>query len=106
MSEDNEILNAMAVPQKGRRTQITIETHTTTVISSTGDALQTAYCAICRAVVADLSAVDASAIMGIGESELALFQSTGELHATEAGGLCGKALIDHTRRVIVVDPES
>ena len=106
MSEDNEILKSIPALLSRRKTQITIETHTTTVIRSTGDALQTAFCAACMDTVADLSPADAAAILQIGQSELDLFRSTGELHTTEAGGLCGKALVDHSRREIVIKNET
>lgn len=103
MSQDNEILDLVKRQKLGRRTQITIETHTTTVIRATGDGLRTAYCPGCKAVAADLSAADAAAILGLGESEITLFQNTGELHLTEAGGLCGNALVEHAKHAVPTD---
>jgi hypothetical protein len=102
MAEDNEILGTTRDPQPVRKTQIIIETHTTTVIRTTGDALDTAFCITCGSHTADLSAANAAAILQVDQSELDLFRRTGELHTTERGGLCGKSLIDHSKREIVI----
>ena len=105
MSDDNEILSALTVPLGSRPTQITIETRTTTVIRTTGGELQTAFCDVCQAVVAELSSADALAVLGIGQSELELFQKGGGLHSTRTGALCGRALVDHSRREVAIDSE-
>jgi hypothetical protein len=100
MPKDNEILAPANDPRSGRQTSITIETHTTTVIRSSGDALETAYCETCGSHTADLSPANGAAILQVDQSELDLFRRTGDLHTTQRGGLCGRSLIEHSRREI------
>ena len=90
MTEDNEILKALQ--KAGKRTEITIETHTTTVIRTTSGRLGTAFCRTCGMDTADLSTTNAASILQVGQDELELFTRTGDLHLTENGGLCGNSL--------------
>jgi hypothetical protein len=102
MVEDNEILAPISDLRTARQTRITIETHTTTVIRTSGDPLDTAFCVSCGSQTADLSPANAAAILQLDQSALELFTNTGELHTTQRGGYCGKSLIEHSRREVGV----
>jgi hypothetical protein len=101
MVSDNKIKSlAAAAARSGRRTQITIETHTTTVIRTTEGSVGLAYCEACEREVAALPLVHAAAIFDTEVSELELFHESGDLHATASGGLCSLSLAAHFRRDI------
>jgi hypothetical protein len=83
-----------------RKTEITIETHTTTVIRVTSDGSPVAFCRTCGADSPDLSLHDAAAILNVSRSELLLFADSGDIHMTERGGLCGKSLVEHKKLAV------
>ena len=102
MVSDNKIQKlAAAAATSGRRTRITIETHTRTVISTTGLAL----CDMCGREVVDIAVGQAAALFGVGESEIELFRESGQLHMTAAGGLCTVSLAAHLGREITIEKD-
>ena len=85
------------------KTEITIETHTTTVIRMTSGGFTQAFCRSCGADSPDLSLNDAAAILGVSRSELTLFTESGDIHITDRGGLCGRSLAEHSKLGISQD---
>jgi hypothetical protein len=99
MVSDNKIQKlAAAAATSGRRTRITIETHTRTIISTTG----LAFCDTCGREVVDIAIEQAAAVFGISVEELELFRESGDLHKTAAGGLCTVSLATHLGREISI----
>ena len=75
-----------------RRTAITIETRTVTIIRARNAVSNQSYCEACGSKVTALSLHHAALIFRVAESELELFSRGGEIHTTEDAKLCGDSL--------------
>ena len=87
--------------EKHRRTEITIETRSVTIIrtSNRNDLVE---CVHCGGAVLSFSATNASLVFGIDPVELHRASLSGGIHATAAdSSLCGRSLASYLKRVIL-----
>jgi hypothetical protein len=80
-----------------RRTEITIETRSVTIIrtSNQGDLVD---CGCCGGNVLTFSAANASLVFGIDPAELHRAASSGRVHAAIGSSLCGQSLADYLKQ--------
>lgn len=86
--------------QAKRRTEITIETRTMTIIRVQGGHPASAYCEDCGNRVKTFSPEHAALIFGVNASELLLFSESGGIHTAADGGLCSDSLSEFFKREI------
>lgn len=77
---------------KKKRTEITVETHTVTIIRALNAGHNIARCDVCSEDVMALPDQYAALIFRVNESELELFASSGDIHRAQNQGLCGNSL--------------
>jgi hypothetical protein len=86
--------------QAKRRTEITIETHSLTIIRLRGAKTDYVYCRECRTQVAGFSAPHASLIFKVSASELERLCQNREIHFATSDALCARSLADYFKQEI------
>lgn len=97
--DNKENLLNMTQPGK-RRTEITIETRSVTIIRTGGGNSHLANCGDCGMAVPVFSEASASLIFSIGPGELAAISGTGPIHKAENEELCGNSLAAYFKQEI------
>lgn len=77
---------------KKRRTEITIETRSVTIIRTGNSQADLVECATCGIAVPVFSAVNASLVFRIDAGKLALIAANGQVHSVDETRLCGHSL--------------
>ncbi|CAN5779978.1 hypothetical protein BH24ACI3_BH24ACI3_04410 [soil metagenome] len=89
--KNKEHLAAFAETRK-RRTEITIETRSVTIIRTGNSQADLVECIVCGIAVPVFSAVNASLVFRIEPDELALMAANGLVHSVDDTRLCGNSL--------------
>lgn len=84
-----------------RKTQITIETHSITIIRSTG-ATFNVHCETCQKSVSAFDAEQIAEALKLDQLQVEAFRLSGEIHNTASDNLllCGNSLPEILRRLI------
>ncbi len=83
-----------------RRTEITIETHSLTIIRTRGAKSDFIYCQNCRTKAAVFSQPHASLIFGVDSGELERLFQNSQIHFASADALCGNSLAEFFKKEI------
>ena len=83
-----------------KRTEITIETHSLTIIRMRGTKENFVYCQNCLTEVAEFSPSHASLVFEINGHELSRLCQNGQIHFALPDALCGNSLADHFKQEI------
>lgn len=84
-----------------RQTQITIETHSLTIIKTrTGGKSNSVYCRRCKSDVATFRHAHAALIFRVDAGELERLSQIGLIHAAGRSDLCANSLAEHFRQEI------
>jgi hypothetical protein len=81
-------------------TEITIETHSLTIIRMRGTKEDFVYCQSCLTKVPSFSQPHASLIFRVNEFELRQLCQNSEIHFALPGALCGNSLTDYFKQEI------
>ena len=85
---------------KKRRTEITVETRTVTIIRTRNADTHTVFCVTCNTEVTALPLQYAALIFRVNESELELFVGSGDIHTAENTNLCGNSLANFFKQEV------
>lgn len=86
---------------KMRRTEITIETHSLTIIrTQSGKPLNLKYCRMCDKQSTVFQLAHAVLIFQVALTELKQLLQNNQIHFAENGDLCGNSLATYIRREI------
>ncbi len=83
-----------------RRTEITVETHSLTIIRTRGAKSDFVYCRNCRTKAAVFSRSHASLIFRVDSSELERLCQNSQIHYASADALCGDSLAGFFKKEI------
>lgn len=83
-----------------RRTEITIETHSLTIIRMQNGKPGFVYCRHCRTDVTSFRHVHAALIFRVAASELERLSQSNSIHTAEDAALCGNSLADFYQQEI------
>jgi len=83
-----------------RKTQITIETHSITIIRTTGTPFN-AHCEICRQRVSAFASHEIANALRLSTDEVETLHRAGEIHAVDSNNklVCGNSLAEVLRRI-------
>ena len=90
----------MSETNKKRRTEITIETYSLTIIRTRGAKTDFIDCRICRAKVAGFPVGEAALIFRVEAGELKRLSRINLIHFADAEMLCGKSLAGFFKKEI------
>lgn len=78
-----------------RRTEISIETHSVTIIRTKHDSGGLVHCSTCGRDVRQLSHHQAAVVFGVDSEIVDRLAADSALHQTDESQLCGMSLIEH-----------
>jgi hypothetical protein len=85
---------------KIRRTEITIETHSLTIIKMRGGNIDAAFCETCGRNVQILTTVHAALIFGAGVEFIEALLYSNQIHAIAENAVCAASLADYFKQKI------
>lgn len=80
------------------RTEITIETHSRTVIKTRGGTIENTFCEACGREVPTLTASDIASIFGARMEFIEGLGNSGHIHAVADNAVCAVSLADYFNR--------
>ncbi len=83
-----------------RRTEITIETHSLTIIRMRGGKTDSAFCEICRRDVQIFAPAHAALIFRVNAGFLETLFRSNQIHAVSENALCAASLADYFKQEI------
>lgn len=86
------------IESKTKRTEITIETHSRTVIKTRGGAVEASFCETCGRNVPVLTALDTASIFSARMEFVEALGNSGQIHVVAENAVCAVSLADHFNR--------
>lgn len=83
-----------------RRTEITIETRSLTIIKIQNANTETIFCPQCKSRVPPLTPLNAALIFRVGKDLLETLTGSGKLHRLGENALCPASIADHFKQEI------
>jgi hypothetical protein len=78
-----------------KRTEITIETHSRTVIKTRGDAIETTFCKTCGRIVPILTTAETASIFGARMDFVEALGNSNQIHAVAENAVCAVSVADY-----------
>lgn len=85
---------------KIKRTEITIETHSVTIIRTRGGSINAAFCEICGRNVQILTTAHAALIFGAGAEFIEALGFSNQIHAVAENAVCAVSLANYFKQKI------